>query len=84
VLFWASRLYLDAGLQLGYIGLSVAGWYWWLRGGARPGGPDRAAGGARLAVRSEPWIEVRGTRDERLATACARIDRLLVQAIGAQ
>jgi nicotinamide mononucleotide transporter len=37
VLFWASRLYLDAGLQLVYIGLSVAGWYWWLRGGERPG-----------------------------------------------
>jgi nicotinamide mononucleotide transporter len=37
VLFWASRLYLDAGLQLVYIGLSVAGWYWWLRGGQRPG-----------------------------------------------
>jgi len=40
----------------------MAGWYWWLRGGDRPGGPDRAAGGARLAVRSEPWIEVRGTQ----------------------
>src|SRR5690349_8707675 len=37
VLFWASRLYLDAALQLVYIGLSVAGWYWWLRGGERPG-----------------------------------------------
>jgi nicotinamide mononucleotide transporter len=37
VLFWASRLYLDAALQLVYIGLGVAGWYWWLRGGERPG-----------------------------------------------
>jgi nicotinamide mononucleotide transporter len=37
VLFWTSRLYLDAGLQLVYIGLGVAGWYWWLRGGERPG-----------------------------------------------
>jgi nicotinamide mononucleotide transporter len=37
VLFWESRLYLDAGLQLVYIGLGVAGWYWWLRGGERPG-----------------------------------------------
>jgi nicotinamide mononucleotide transporter len=37
VLFWSSRLYLDAGLQLVYIGLGVAGWYWWLRGGERPG-----------------------------------------------
>ncbi len=37
VLFWTSRLYLDAGLQLLYIGLGIAGWYWWLRGGERPG-----------------------------------------------
>jgi nicotinamide mononucleotide transporter len=37
VLFWESRLYLDAGLQFVYIGLSAAGWYWWLRGGDRPG-----------------------------------------------
>ena len=38
VLFWSSRLYLDAGLQAVYIGLGVAGWYWWLRGGGRSGG----------------------------------------------
>ncbi|BCB75977.1 nicotinamide riboside transporter PnuC [Phytohabitans flavus] len=37
VLFWTSRLYLDAGLQVVYIALGVAGWYWWLRGGDRPG-----------------------------------------------
>ena len=37
VLFWASRLYLDAGLQLVYVGLGVWGWYWWLRGGEQPG-----------------------------------------------
>ncbi len=37
ILFWTSRLYLDAGLQLVYIGLGCAGWYWWLRGGERPG-----------------------------------------------
>jgi nicotinamide mononucleotide transporter len=37
VLFWTQRLYLDAGLQLVYIGLGIAGWYWWLRGGDRPG-----------------------------------------------
>jgi nicotinamide mononucleotide transporter len=32
VLFWGSRLYLDASLQLVYIGLGVAGWWWWVRG----------------------------------------------------
>jgi nicotinamide riboside kinase len=30
-----------------------------------------------LAARIEPWIEVRGTRHERLATACTRVDHLL-------
>jgi nicotinamide mononucleotide transporter len=51
ILFWGSRLYLDAGLQLVYVGLSVWGWYWWLRGGNRPG---------RLPVsrtpRGEAWL----------------------------
>jgi NadR type nicotinamide-nucleotide adenylyltransferase len=37
-----------------------------------------------LAARTEPWIEVRGTRDERLADARARIDHLLAQPIGAR
>jgi nicotinamide mononucleotide transporter len=32
VLFWSSRLYLNAGLQVLYIALGVIGWYWWLRG----------------------------------------------------
>jgi hypothetical protein len=29
-----------------------------------------------LDARSEPWIEVCGSRGERLAAACTRIDRL--------
>jgi HTH-type transcriptional regulator, transcriptional repressor of NAD biosynthesis genes len=37
-----------------------------------------------LQARSEPWIEVRGSRDERLAVATARIDRLLAQPMGAR
>jgi nicotinamide mononucleotide transporter len=70
VLFWGSRLYLDAGLQIVYIGLGVWGWYWWLRGGRRGGadrdgadrdGADRdAGGGGRLPVsrtpRGEAWL----------------------------
>lgn len=32
ILFWDTRLFLDAGLQLVYIGLGVAGWLWWVRG----------------------------------------------------
>lgn len=33
VLFWGERLYLDASLQVVYLVLGAAGWYWWLRGG---------------------------------------------------
>ena len=50
VLFWASRLYLDSGLQLVYVWLSVAGWYWWLRGGERPGQLPVARTGRREAL----------------------------------
>ena len=32
VLFWDTRLFLDAGLQVVYIGLGIAGWVWWARG----------------------------------------------------
>lgn len=32
-LFWNSRLYLDAGLQVVYVVLGLCGWYWWVNGG---------------------------------------------------
>jgi nicotinamide mononucleotide transporter len=32
--FFQSRLYADAGLQVVYFGLGVIGWYLWLHGGA--------------------------------------------------
>jgi nicotinamide mononucleotide transporter len=32
VLFWDTRLYMDAGLQVVYIGLGILGWVWWARG----------------------------------------------------
>jgi nicotinamide mononucleotide transporter len=32
VLFWDTRLFLDAGLQAVYIGLGILGWVWWARG----------------------------------------------------
>lgn len=34
VVFFQSRLYADAGLQVVYFGLGVVGWYLWLCGGA--------------------------------------------------
>jgi nicotinamide mononucleotide transporter len=33
VVFARAGLYADTGLQVGYIALGFAGWYWWLRGG---------------------------------------------------
>jgi nicotinamide mononucleotide transporter len=32
VLFWDTQLFLDAGLQVVYIGLGTLGWLWWARG----------------------------------------------------
>ena len=31
ILFGGSRLYLDASLQIVYIGLGIVGWIWWVR-----------------------------------------------------
>jgi nicotinamide mononucleotide transporter len=35
VIYFQTRLYADAGLQLVYFALGVSGWYLWLRGGAQ-------------------------------------------------
>jgi nicotinamide mononucleotide transporter len=32
LLFWQQRLYANAGLQIVYLGISVYGWYRWVRG----------------------------------------------------
>lgn len=37
-LFWGARLYLDAVLQVVYLGFGVAGWLWWRAG--RTAGDD--------------------------------------------
>jgi nicotinamide mononucleotide transporter len=49
ILFWHSRLYMDASLQIVYIGLGVLGWGLWVRG-------QRSAGQRRgeLPVRTTP------------------------------
>lgn len=51
VLFWSSQLYLDAALQVVYLALGVAGWYWWLRGG-----PQRAQLPVRRAGRRQALV----------------------------
>ena len=33
IVFWRSHLYLNAGLQVVYLVLSIHGWYEWLHGG---------------------------------------------------
>lgn len=49
VLFWDTRLFLDAGLQVVYIGLGILGWVWWARG--------RRVNGERLG---ELWVRRTG------------------------
>lgn len=44
LLFWHSRLYGEAGLQLVFVAVALWGWWQWLRG--------RMADGARLRVRT--------------------------------
>ena len=48
VLFGQQRLFADAGLQVVYLVLEVAGWYWWLKGGT---------GRTRLRIRRTGWRE---------------------------
>jgi len=35
ILFWNSRLFADASLQIFYIVTGFLGWYWWLHGGQK-------------------------------------------------
>jgi nicotinamide mononucleotide transporter len=35
VVFYGSRLYADMGLQVYYLGVSIYGWLYWLKGGER-------------------------------------------------
>ena len=58
VVFWQSRLYSDAGLQLAFIALLVYGWVKWLRGAA-------AADAAPLPITRTPrrvamWLGLGG------------------------
>jgi len=60
LLFWGSRLYLDAGLQLVFVAIGVWGWWRWLRGG--PGDSElpvrRASTRERVALAA---VAVTGT-----------------------
>lgn len=35
ILFWHSRLFADASLQIFYVATGFLGWYWWLHGGQK-------------------------------------------------
>ncbi len=37
-IFFSSKFYADMGLQVYYLGISVYGWIYWIRGGKRDGG----------------------------------------------
>jgi nicotinamide mononucleotide transporter len=42
IVFFTSKFYADMSLQVYYLVISIAGWFWWIRGGRR-----QAAGGRR-------------------------------------
>lgn len=44
--FYSSRFYADMSLQVYYLAVSCAGWYWWMKGtGQRAKGAGQGAGG---------------------------------------
>lgn len=48
LVFFTSRFYADMSLQVYYLVVSCAGWYWWMRGGghrAQGSGPEAESGG---------------------------------------
>jgi nicotinamide mononucleotide transporter len=50
LVFFNTKLYSDAGLNVLYVVLYVLGWYWWLRGGADRGELNIRRISIRLAV----------------------------------
>jgi nicotinamide mononucleotide transporter len=50
VLFWQARLFADMGLQWVYVAISIAGWWYWLRGGAQRSERPVGRAGARELV----------------------------------
>jgi nicotinamide mononucleotide transporter len=52
LIFWWSRLYADASLQLAFAVIGVYGWWCWVRGG----GPDAAAGLPVRRTRPLEWL----------------------------
>ncbi|MFD7920916.1 nicotinamide riboside transporter PnuC [Streptomyces sp. NPDC059740] len=51
VLFWSTRLYADAALQVVYLALAAAGWWQWRHGGE---GGERRVG--RASPRQLAWL----------------------------
>ncbi len=40
IVFFRSGFYADMGLQIYYVGISIYGWYYWIKGGKRKNGSD--------------------------------------------
>jgi len=41
MIFFSSKFYADMGLQVYYLGISIYGWYYWLRGGHSDTGREK-------------------------------------------
>ncbi len=50
VVFFRSGFYADMGLQVYYVGISIYGWYYWLKGGKE----EEHAGGTQVHVKRIP------------------------------
>ncbi len=51
IVFYQSGFYADMGLQVYYVGISIYGWYYWLKGGKKEGETD---GGSQVHVKRIP------------------------------
>ena len=91
-LFWDARLFLDAGLQLVFVGIGVWGWWQWLRGGPgetelrvrRTGGREAVALAAMAAAGTGVLWWAMTTQDDAMpfwdaaTTTCSLIAQYLL------
>jgi len=66
MVFFTSRFYADMSLQVYYLAVSCAGWYWWMKGAAghRARGKEQGALGVEQGAGSEDqWAQGSGQSD---------------------
>jgi nicotinamide mononucleotide transporter len=65
IVFFTSKFYADMSLQVYYLAISCAGWYWWVRGDGRRATDDRqGAEGMEEKGKGLPSLEGLGVGSE--------------------